>query len=229
MSQIIIASQADVLHVRDIIDAAFRILRGAKSPEPITALDRENGLLALKFMARSWQAENLGLWLDDDVEMTLCACQVEYRTERYIKVRNIRRRLADNTEIMIGNNGWPMSRAEFSQIPSRATATGRPVQAFYWMSPTYGTLAVWPAPVDAAESLVFTARLPFRDFTLDAVVDFPPEWLDALRFNLAVRLADEYPGDNATQATMPRAAELKEALFAYDTDPGPTYFQPDFY
>lgn len=211
---------------RDIILRAFRLLRGAESEKPTNALDLENGLMALQGMAATWQTEDLGLWMDDEVSLPLCCAQTEYRVDRYLRIRNVRRRDSSGIDILMGNNGTPMSRAEYMALPSK-TAQGTPIQVYYWMAPTHGKVTVWPAPSsDDTWDMVFTARLPFRDFPLDGVCDFPPEWMDAICYNLAVSLAAEYPGETLSPVVAARAAEAKDRLAGFDTDPGSTYIQP---
>ncbi len=211
---------------RDIILRAFRLLRGADSEKPTSALDLENGLMALQGLAATWQAEGLGLRMEDEVILPLCCAQAEYRVDRYLRIRNIRRRDSSGIDILMGCDGAPMSRAEYMALPSKASQ-GAPVRAYYWMAPTHGKITVWPAPSsDDTWDMVFTARRPFRDFPLDGACDFPPEWLDAICFNLAVSLFLEYHGEAVSQGVALKAMEAKERLFEFDTDPGSTYFQP---
>lgn len=212
---------------RDLIYSAFRLALGARDDvETFSANHAENGLFALNAMVKSWQAEGISLWKDTEVTVPTVAGQEAYATARYLRISNVRRRDANDIEVTMGYEGTPMSRAEYMRIPAKE-AEGTPNQAYYWPSVSAGNLYLWPSPLTAEWDIVFTARTAFSDFTLTGDVDFPGEWIDALRYNLAVNLALEYPTKGGLNPlVVQRAAELKELLKGFDIDPGPTYFAP---
>jgi len=97
-----------------------------------------------------------------------------------------------------------VSRADyFSQV--NKDTTGQPTMVFYEAQRDYGELYVWPVGQEGT-SLHFGYEAPVEVVTDSAqTVDYPPEWLDALIYNLALRFD----------------------MQAWDQDSGPMFLQPD--
>jgi hypothetical protein len=147
-----------------------------------------------------------------------------------LRIRNIRRKTMDGTEVFMGRNGDTVSRTEYMSYPNK-TATGAPVQAYYDPRISTGTLFVWPSPDTDLHRIVFTGDLLLEDF--DAIAntpDFPSEWLEAIVFNLAVRLGPTYglvmTRDKPDVVAM--AAQFKDNLLNWDREPASVMFQPDY-
>jgi len=77
---------------------------------------------------------------------------------------------------------------------SLPTQTGSyPNQVYYQAFKNHGRLYVWPVCNDARNTILLDCRLPIQNFTSQSEYpDLPPQWLEALEFNLAVRLAPRY-------------------------------------
>ena len=147
-----------------------------------------------------------------------------------LRIRNIRRKTMDGTEVFMGRNGDTVSRTEYMSYPNK-TATGAPVQAYYDPRISTGTLFVWPSPDTDLHRIVFTGDLLLEDF--DAIAntpDFPSEWLEAIVFNLAVRLGPTYglvmTRDKPDVVAM--AAQFKDNLLNWDREPASVMFQPEY-
>lgn len=89
-----------------------------------------------------------------------------------------------------------MSRLDYRNQPNK-TSTGVVTQSFYdpkGGANATGSLFVWPAPINSADAVKFTWMRPIQDFLTSAnSPDLPQEWLDALIWNLAYRMAPENP------------------------------------
>jgi len=110
-----------------------------------------------------------------------------------------------------------ISREEYLQL-SNKTSTGSANQVYYDPLLTNGKLYIWPACSDVQEYLKFTCRIPFEDFdTTTNDPDFPPEWMMALAWNLAVYVAPKF-GKSVDQIFQLRAEALKESVRGFDRE-----------
>ncbi len=100
-----------------------------------------------------------------------------------------------------------LARIDYRNLPNK-TDTGTVTQFFYdprGGANTQGIIYVWPAPPDVTSCVKFTWWRPVQDFTSSAnTPDLPQEWLDALIWNLAYKMAPEY------DCTPNRYAMIKE-------------------
>jgi hypothetical protein len=95
----------------------------------------------------------------------------------------------------VSGNETPLyigSREEYMSLPLK-TSTGRTTQCYFDPQLVNAILYVWPVSTVMSDRVLFTARTPIQDFaSLDDTPDFPVEWIDALHFNLALRLSPLY-------------------------------------
>jgi hypothetical protein len=115
---------------------------------------------------------------------------------------------------------------QYKRIPTK-TASGKLVQVYYDPQLDNGVLYVWPVCDDVHDWLVMTVKIPIDD--LDTVVDnaqFPPEWLEALIYNLAERLAPEF-GRTPSLEVKTRAFEALQEAIQADRGNLPYRFAPN--
>lgn len=101
-------------------------------------------------------------------------------------------------------------------------------QAYFDRQLTAGYLYVWPTASDVTDTLRFTFERPLEDAdTLTETVDLPPEWLEALTFNLAYRLSYRHSFPVAErQLLRADALALYQKLLSFDREYGSVFFQP---
>uniref|UniRef100_A0A6M3J3D4 Putative tail protein n=1 Tax=viral metagenome TaxID=1070528 RepID=A0A6M3J3D4_9ZZZZ len=160
--------------------------------------------------------------LTDDAAVDNHVYTYTSKIPRPIEVIEARRVYADDTEVPLQD----VSRAEYMAL-SNKTSAGPPIQVYYDPQLTNGVLYVWQACDDVQERIRMTVKLPVEDFdanTDDA--DFPPEWLRALKFNLAVEIAPEY-GKEPSNTVIVKAAETKDAVSGFDREQTSVFFLPD--
>ena len=134
------------------------------------------------------------------------------------------------------DNDTPLSvytREEYFNLTSKDD-TGRISQLFFDKQLTNGVLYVYPTGTLVTDRLKLTLKYPIQDF--DASTDnaeYPVEWLDAITYNLAMRLYYEYPNDTNRigltdyHAIRADACDLKQIVKDFDTAQGPYQFVPD--
>lgn len=86
------------------------------------------------------------------------------------------------------------ARFDFNLLPTNSYGT--PVSVSYQPYINYGELLLWPIPdssVPAGSQVIITYQEPFDVFTTGTETpDFPQEWQNALIYQLALVLSDEY-------------------------------------
>lgn len=124
-----------------------------------------------------------------------------------------------------------MSRIDYRNQPNK-TSTGTITQFFYdprGGANTQGQVFVWPAPSDVSSAFKFTWWRPVQDFTTAAnIPDLPQEWLDALVWNLALKMAPEYDcSANRYEIIKDQAASSLDNVMGWDREPESYYFGVD--
>lgn len=185
---------------------------------------------ALNRMVKAWSKRGLKAWVWEEATLTLVDGTNQYDIgpggdlviNRPLEIANVRKVVSSvESEIRIA------SRNEFMNQPSK-DSEGKPVYVYYDPQLTMGELWVWPTP-DAADSIKFSYKSYIEDFdSLSDDPDFPAEWLDALVYNLALRLIPKYEvrGEDANRITEMAAVFLADAEIN-DTDSGSVYFMPE--
>lgn len=123
------------------------------------------------------------------------------------------------------------SKQDFNLLPFGST--GVPVSYTYQPQVNVGKLSVWPTPdasVPAGTRLFITYQRPIEVFDLATDnPDFPQEWGNALIYNLAFALADEYgvAADKEARIEKKAAMHLATAL-STSGEQGSMFFQKDW-
>ncbi len=117
-----------------------------------------------------------------------------------------------------------MGRIDYLNLPNKNTS-GTPVQFYYDPKIDFGTIFIWPAPVSTDNLLRFTYYRPLEVFTdSEDDPDFPNEWIEALVYNLAVRLAPRFGMPLAPEVGSIAVALHQNAL-DWDQDDASVFFQ----
>jgi len=126
-----------------------------------------------------------------------------------------------------------IARIDYRNLPNK-TNQGVPTQVFYdprGGANTQGIMYIWPAPVNVYSAIKFTWWRQIEQFTTAAnTPDLPQEWLDALVWALAYKMAPEYDCPPTRYAMLKEQAgaamdlvagwdrEPESYLFGYNTD-----------
>lgn len=115
------------------------------------------------------------------------------------------------------------ARIDYRNQPNKETP-GTITQYFYdprGGANTQGIMYVWPAPPDVTNAMKFTWWRPVQDFDAAAdTPDLPQEWLDALVWNLAYKMAPEYDCPPQRYAMLKeQAAASLDLVMGWDREP----------
>lgn len=101
------------------------------------------------------------------------------------------------------------------------SAQGKVIQYYYDPQLSTGRLYVWPTSDNVDDRLKITYRRSLEDVDSGTdTFDFPQEWLDALTYNLAVRLAPAFGKQQKLQSLAPLAEKFKQDMLDYDHEKG---------
>ena len=112
---------------------------------------------------------------------------------------------------------------------SKKSNDGRVNQVYYDPQILAGHLYVWPETDTVTNKLELIVQKPFDD--LDAStnnIELPTEWLNAIKFNLALMLSYEYGLSGSMHDRIERRAMMeKSMLLSYDQENTSIFFQPE--
>lgn len=220
----------------EAIAEALSIVGVGVEGEPIEAEDIAVASRKLNIMIKAWMAFGIKLWQRDEHTITLVASQNSYTLgqdsadvtmPRPLRIIECSRVDTDGNETTITG----LTKEEWDSLPNKTT-TGTPVNYHYDPTLTNGTLYFWQMP-DATVASTYTIKIisnaPLEDMdesTND--FDFPQEWLEAISYNLAYRLA---PWANlpATERALLKqdAREALDLARDYDSEDGSLFIQAE--
>lgn len=108
------------------------------------------------------------------------------------------------------------------------TSDGRINQVYYDPQVSSGDLYVWPQTDTVTSTLELIVQKPFDDMDASTNnVEFPPEWFNAIKFNLALQLAYEYGvGGSVIDRLERRAQQERHVVMGYDQENTSITFEP---
>ena len=145
------------------------------------------------------------------------------RPNRILSFR--RKRFGDDNEIPVIK--WSREQY-FNQV--NKISSGTVVNCYYSPQLNNGRLYVWQTASSVNDFIRFTFERQLQDVTIGTeTIDFPPEWLEAVIYNLASRLCDDYSVPIAKQQFIEqKAAQYLDDLLGWDEEITSLYLQPDF-
>lgn len=187
------ATDYDFAATRDgIIAAALRKVGALSLGQPVDGDDQVAAIEALNLLVKSWQNENIFLWTEQVVPITMAAGTASYSTGTNPPLINLYSgRLVDAQA-----QAYPLEiiRWDSYQEIVDKTRTGQPTQASF--NPAGGgTVYLYPVPdtATAAWTLQFVGIAALKDLeSSSSAGDFPVRWHRALIYALAADLAPEY-------------------------------------
>lgn len=233
-----------------IIKAALRRVR-AYDPEDettISAVQYANALETMNFLLAHWQALGLPIWCIKQASKALTASDGQYSVGSGGDINiNQPHRIIQAWLRDASNATYPVdiplnikSQQEYFHLSSKSQE-GRPVDLYYDRAydgaSNQGATAVsqlylWPEPDTTTATnctLYFLYQRPLLDFnaTTDNL-DMPQEWYEAVRLNLAYKIAPEYGMQASDYDRLTKEAkDALELALAWDTEALSIFFQPN--
>lgn len=175
-----------------LIKSALRVIGALATGETPTNDELNDGLQAMQFMFRHWSAKNIRLYYITKTTHTL-------GSSTYYTIGSGGD--MDETRPVSIRGGYVTDSNSFDHVLtiiderrynslSLKSLTGTP--EYLWYSPEYplGKIYLWPI---GGGTLNLDCLKPLSEPTLiTSSISFPPEYDEAIKYNLAIRLAPEY-------------------------------------
>jgi len=198
-----------------IINAALRKAQVLQEGQSANANQLATGAEALNVLVQEFVAvHGMPLWKRVEYNLTLVSGQSSYtlgigqanNTAYPIKMLQARTYTVSTTSFYNVNI---LSNEEFNLLP--LNSAGNPVSINYQPKINFGIVRVWPTP-DASMVTGTLLKLTYNTaqevFTAGTnTPDFPQEWVQALIYNLALLLTDEYGMSIADKQWLEKQAE----------------------
>lgn len=194
----------------------MRLIGVLASGETPSSAEAEDGRTILNQMLDSWSAEKLMIFTNVRTVLTPGSLKQAYTLGTGGDFSVARPPRIDSMSVLITsstpNIELPikmLTDEEWQQIPVKDVSSAVPTQVWDDGGFPLRTLSFWPTPNVSLSFVMYawTALQQFADLTTDYT--FPPGYLKALRYNLAVDLAPEFgrpvPAEVAAQAVMSKA------------------------
>lgn len=213
---------------QDIILSALRVIGVLDKSEAPTADEMNDCLQALNFLVDNWSARSLLQQALATQSFPLVASQQSYTigvggnfvtTGAPIKI--VSAYYTDSSNIK-----YPLdivTQTLFDSYQDSQIVSARPGQLFYdppqnQSASQLGTIKLYYTPdASSAYTLTMNMQIPFTEFTaLTSAWTFPPSYLRAFKFNLALEIAPEF-GAVPTKEIIEIADESLETLEAVNS------------
>lgn len=168
--------------------------------ETATADDTSDALVILNQMLESWSAESLSVFTLTIQTFNFVASQQTYTLGAGGNFNTARpSRIGYASVVSNSNPAQPLeipidqlTDSEWQAIPVKLTTSTLPRKMYDDGAFPLRNLSFWPVPTDASVQVrlyTWTALTQFSDLTTDFT--FPPGYIEAIKYNLAARLAAE--------------------------------------
>lgn len=197
---------------QDLCAEALRKARVVGITASATAAEMQLARRQLNRMLKAWQngGPNIFLYAKQTVTATTSAAHT-MSPVRPLEIINVN-----------FNNGTSevpmqeMTRLEYEELPVKSS-TGTPTCYYYDRQREAARLYVWPVLASVtSETFEITYVREHEDVDLNTAMDVPGEMYDAVVYNLADRLSDDFNKEN--MGVRVRAAKLYEEAMAFDRE-----------
>lgn len=201
----------------DLIRGAMGKIRALGVGETPSAEDAEDCLAALNDMLDTWSTEQLIVYALSTDQKVLTIGQANYTIGAGGDINTTRPdSIIAESSFLRDSNGYdtplkPLTKEQYNAIPLKSTPNGPPGYVYY--DPTYplGTIFFFYPPDQAYTANIVSAK-PFTAFAdISADVAFPPSYVEAMKFSLAVRIAPMF-GKVVAPDVLAFATNLKAAI-----------------
>jgi hypothetical protein len=187
-----------------IINSALRLINVLASGEVPEASEAQDALLVANSMLDAWNIDRLMIYTINIQDFPLVASQQVYtlglggnfNAARPPKIERM-------SVVLVSNPANPLelsmtyttSEAEWQEILLKATQTTFPLMCYDDGAFPLRSLSVWPVPREVDNLRIYSWSQLSQFADLVTTYDFPPGYLEAVRYNLALRLAPEFGGN----------------------------------
>jgi hypothetical protein len=175
----------------DLIRATLRLIGAISSSETPNADESSDALEALNLMLGSWGASRFLSASTGKVTKTMTGAS-SYTIGIGGDIDTTRPTAIYNAHWTSGGQDYPLSFLDYSDYQDIGIKTIGSIPEYIVLKPDNPLSTIYLFPVPANGTLTLDNVRPATDLTLADDLPYPPEWIRALKFNLAVEIAPEY-------------------------------------
>lgn len=187
----------------DLIKSSMRLIGALGSGEEPSSAEASDALMVLNQMLDSWNADRLTVFTITIAEFTLVVNQQVYTYGVGGDFNAARPARIDRISIIsLTNPSQPLELPldlytdwDWQQVPVKNIQTTLPQAVYDDGAFPLRNLSFWPIPTAVVKTRIYgwTALTSYANLTTDN--NYPPGYIEALRYNLAIRLIAEMPGE----------------------------------
>jgi len=196
---------------QDLISSSLRLIGALASGETPSAAEASDALVILNQMLDAWSANRLAVFTLSRQVFTLRAGKQSYtmgaggdfNVPRPAKIQywSILSNQNPAQPLELAANSDFLTDEEWQEVRVKNITGSLPRKLYDDGGFPLRTLSFWPVPDNSSVQTalyIWNALQQFADLVTDYT--FPPGYLEAIKYNFAIRLAAEWPG-NLSQAT----------------------------
>lgn len=207
----------------DLLTLALKDIGALGIGQSIGPDDTADGLATLNMMLGEWQAERLSVYHLVDTPLTSTGAQAytvgsggNFNIQRPVRIEGAYARLNAGSASAID---YPVtlldSREDYARIALKGL-TSFPQFAYYDPAYPLGSLIFYPVPNASFELHILTMEVLPQFAAPGAVINLPPQYLSAIRYNLGPYLAPSYQIE-PLPSLLRRAANAKRIIKRMNT------------
>jgi hypothetical protein len=201
----------------DQINRALRLLGVIAEGETPSADMSQDALMALNQMIDSWNTERLSVFVTQDQVFTWPAGELSRTLGPSGDFVGLRPVLMDDATYYKAPNGVSygikfINQQQYDGIAVKNVTSTYPQVCWVNMGFPDITLTVYPKPTQDLEWHMISVQELDQPATLDTVLHFPPGYMRAFAYNLAMEIAPEFgvePSQQVTRIAMTSKRDLK--------------------
>lgn len=182
----------------DIVKSALRAL-GVKDPgEDLSAAQGQDGLAALNQMIDAWQIDRLSIFTVNISDFPFIVGNQAYTVGPGGTFAMARPAQIERLSVVLAGSGielpirYSLDESEWQSVLMKTVGTTYPWFCYDAGDFPLRTLNFWPIPRQANTCRLYSWAGLTQFADLDTEYQFPPGYAEAIRFNLALRLAPDY-------------------------------------
>lgn len=214
-----------------VIKGALRLVGAISQGETPTSAQETEAMEALNMMVKSLAAKGLPLWRISNTQFSPVQGVASYnigtgQTVNADKPLKMYQAFYSQNDVDVPLR--IITRDEYERLGNK-TSQGNPAQLYYEPLRDYGVIHLFPVPSGATPTITVISQHHIQDFTLTTnTPDLPQEWFEALKYNLAMRLAGEYGMSSISRSFLAQEATMfLNDVLAFTQEEGSMYFIAD--
>ena len=196
----------------DLIRRSMGLINAVAAGEIPSDADLNDGLITLNEMIDSWNLQSLAVYATANEQWDLVPGKATYQwgvgaslpdftTARPVEINNVTCvRNGFTTPVLIIN------QVEYDSISLKSTSQPLVERLLYVNDYPLGLVTLYPVPSEVVTLSIDSLNALTGPVSLQTVLAFPPGYLRALRYNLAVELWPEYTNTTTDMASIKKIA-----------------------